>query len=225
MKHKYARYPIIMSICALVCFIIVLLLFSRAVQPLWGRMMLLILPALVLGIIAFCAAKGKLGVTATNIWTTILVIVLFLGSAFYVSILFVWTATTTTTDIKYYSRAYEQIHEEDGVKEVFPKSIPADADDITFTYVPQFLQGGEVFELSYTTTDEKLAEWTTILKSESEWIGSNQEWHTENDWSFNSEIDAVRYQLEWDGGFNHGEICYVLIDEAMGRITFYYSEW
>ena len=224
MKHKYAYYPIVMSICALVCFVVVLALFSGAVQPLWGRMMLLILPALFLGIVAFCAAKGKLGVSATYIWTTVLVIVLFLGSVFYVSILYVWTATTTTTDIKYYSRAYEQIDEEDGVKEVFPQSIPADADDITFSYSPQFLQGGEVFELSYTTTDEKVTEWVTLLKSESEWIGSNQEWHTENNWSFNG-IDTMRYQLYWDGSFNHGEICYVLIDEEMGRITFYYSEW
>ncbi len=186
--------------------------------------MLLILPALLLGMIAFCAAKGKLGASATNIWTTVLVVVLFLASVFYVFILSVWTATTTTTDIKYYSRAYAQINKEAGVKEVFPKSIPVDTDDIAFTYFPQFLQGGEVFELSYTTTDEKLTEWTTLLKSESEWIGSNQTWHTENNWSFNG-IDTMRYQLDWDGGFNHGEICYVLIDEETGRITFYYEDW
>ena len=224
MKHKYAIYPIIVSICAFICFLIVLLLFSGAVQPLWGRMMLLILPALLLGMLAFCAAKGKVGVTATNIWTTVLAIVLFLGSVFYVALLFVWTATTTTTDIQYYSRAYAQIDEESGVKEVFPKSIPADADDISFTYYPQFLQGGEVFELSYTTTDEKLTELKTLLKSESAWIGSNQDWHTENNWSFDGK-DAMRYQLDWDGDFNHGQTCYVLIDEEMGQITFCYSKW
>jgi len=224
MKHKYALYPIVMSICALFCFILVLIVFSNAVQPLWGRIMLLILPALFLGIVAFCAAKGKLTPSATTIWTTVLVVVLFLASVFYVFILSVWTATTTTTDIKYYCRAYAQINEEDGVKEVFPKSIPADADDITFSYSPQFLQGGEVFELSYRATDEKLMEWAALLKNESDWIGSNQEWHTENNWSFNG-IDTMRYQLDWDGGFNHGEMCYVLIDEEIGRITFYYSEW
>jgi len=224
MKHKYACYPIAMSICAFCCFVAVFALFSRAVQPLWGRMMLLILPALLLGMIAFCAAKGKLGVSATIAWTTVLAVVLFLASVFYVSILSVWTATTTTTDIQYYSRAYAQIDKEDGVKEVFPKSIPADADDITFTYFPQFLQGGEVFELSYTTTNEKLTEWTALLKSKSEWIGSNREWHSANNWSFNG-VDTMRYQLDWKGDSNHGEICYVLIDEGTKRITFYYSEW
>ncbi len=224
MKHKYALYPIIMSICALLCFVAVLALFAGAVQPLWGRMALLILPALLLGVFAFFAAKGKLGVSATIIWTTVLSVVLFLASVFYVSILSVWTATTTTTDIRFYSRAYAQIEEEDGVQTVFPKSIPADAKNITFTYYPQFLQGGEVFKLSYTTTDEKLTEWTTLLNREAEWIGSNQEWHTENNWSFDG-MYGTRYQLDWDGGFNHGEMCYVLIDEERNQITFYYSHW
>lgn len=224
MKHKYARYPIIMSICAFVCFVAVLVMFSGAVQPLWGRMLLLLLPALLLGVVAFFGTKGILNATATTIWTTILAIVLLIASVFYVVILSIWTATTTTTDIKYYSRAYGQIDEEDGVKEVFPKSIPEDANNIAFTYYPQFLQGGEVFELSYTTTDEKLTEWMTLLKSKSEWIGSNRQWHTENNWSF-SGMDTMRYQLDWDGDFNHGEICYVLIDEETRHITFYYSEW
>ena len=224
MKHKYAFYPIIMSACALLCYIAVIIVFTGVVQPLWGRMMLLLLPALILGLVAIFAAKGKLGVSATTIWTTILSVVLLLASVFYVSLLYVWTATTTTTDIQYYSRAYAQIDEENGVKEVFPKTIPADAKDVVFTYTPQFLQGGEVFELTYTTTNEKITEWTTLLEKEAGWIGSNHEWHSENNWFFDG-VDATRYQLDWDGGFNHGEICYVLIDETMERITFYYSHW
>ena len=89
---------------------------------------------------------------------------------------------------------------------------------------PQFLQGGEVFELSYTTTEEKLTEWKTVLTREAEWIGSNKEWHETNHWGFHGE-DSVRYHFDWDSGYNHGEMCYVLIDEDTNRITFYYSEW
>lgn len=212
MKHKYALYPIIMSAYALCCFVAVVIVYARVVQPFWGRMLLLIFPALILGLVAIFAAKGKLSVSATTIWTTILSVVLLLASVFYVFLLSVWTATTITTDIQYYSRAYAQIDEEDGVKEVFPKTVPADAKDVVFTYTPQFLQGGEVFELTYTTTNEKITEWTTLLEKEAGWIGSDG-------------VDATRYQLYWDGGFNHGEICYVLIDETMERITFYYSHW
>ena len=213
-----------MSACALFCFIAVIIVFAGAVQPLWGRMMLLILPAVILGGVAFFAVKGKLGVSATTVWTTILSIVLLLASVFYISLLFLWTATTTTTDIQYYIRAYGQIDEEDAVEEVFSKTIPGDAKDISFTYTPQFLQGGELFELSYATTNEKLTEWTILLKKKAEWIGSNHQWHSENNRSFDG-VDATRYQLDWDGGFNHGKMCYVLIDEKIGRITFHYSHW
>lgn len=224
MKNKYALYPIIMSFCSLICFIVVLLFFATAVQPLWGKIMLLILPALILGVVAFCAVKGKLGVEATIVWTTTLSIVFLFISLFYIVFLSMETATTITTDIRYYSRAYAQIDELKEVREVFPKSIPTDAKNIEFSYMPQFLQGGEVFELSYTTTDDKLSEWSTLLEGNSEWVGSNQQWHNENDWSSDC-VDATRYQLYCDGGFNHGEICYALISEELNQITFYYSIW
>ena len=224
MKRKYALYPIIMSICALVCFLGVLLVFSGAVQPLWGRMMLLMLPALVLGIVAVCAVKGKMGEAATTVWTTVLSVVFLLASVFYVCILSLWTATATTTDTRYYSRAYAQIDELEAVQEVFPKTVPEDAQDIQFTYFPQFLQGGEEFELSYTATDDALTQWRTLLKRKAEWVGPNQKWHSENNWSFDG-TSGTRYQLYWDGGSNHCEICYVLLDEDLSRITFYYSVW
>ena len=58
MKHKYALYPIAMTICAAFWFIAVLIFFAGAVQPLWGKILLLALPALSLGIVALCAVKG-----------------------------------------------------------------------------------------------------------------------------------------------------------------------
>ena len=224
MKHKHALYPIIMSAVAFVCFAVVFVLFAGTVQPMWGRVALLFAPALFLGIVAFLAVKGKLGVPATIIWTTVLSVVLALASAFYVIFLFVWSATTTTTDVRYYGRAYHQIDSRDSVADVFPSSIPADAEDIEFVYHPQFLQGGEVFELSYTTTDEKLTQWETLLRKEAQWIGTNEDWEQDNGWSCEDD-DGVLYQLYWDGGFNHGEMCYALIGDETGRIKFYYSQW
>lgn len=223
MKHKHALYPILMSICAFVCFIAVAWLFSEAVQPRWGWTMLLLLPAVVLTFVAILAAKEKLKATPTYILTTALVLILFPASGIYTVVLGFLTSDETT-DIRYYTRAYEVIEDEDGVKGIFPKKIPADAKNLEFSYMPQVLQGGEVFELSYTTTEEKLTEWKTVLMREAEWIGSNKEWHEANHWGFHDE-NSVRYHLDWDGGFNHGEMCYVLIDEETNRITFYYSEW
>ena len=223
MKHKYALYPIIMSICAFVCFLAVAWLFSYAVQPRWGWTMLLLLPAVVLAFVALPAAKGKLKETTTFILTTALVVILLPASGFYTVILGFLTSEETT-DIRYYTRAYEVIEDEDGVEGIFPKKIPADAKDIEFSYMPQALQRGEVFELSYTTTEEKLTEWKTLLTREAEWIGSNKEWHEANHWGFHDE-DSVRYHLDWDGGYNHGEWSYVLIDEDANRITFFYEDW
>ena len=224
MKHKHALYPILMSICAFVCFLSVFILMADTVQPLWGRTMLLLLPAVILGVVSLLSLNGRLSMNKTVVFTTILTIVLLLASVFYFFLLTIWTATTETTDIRYYSRAYDQIEDEDGVEDVFPRRIPDDAENIDFSYTPQFLQGGEVFELSYTTTDEKLTEWAARLTREAEWIGPNKEWHDINHWSFHGE-DSVRYHLDWDGGYNHGEMCYVLIDEDANRITFYYSRW
>lgn len=214
MKRKYALYPIIMSSVALFCFIVVVLVFAGAVQPPWGKMMLFVLPSLILGTVALLAATGKLGASATVAWTTILSVVLLLASVFCVFLLLFSTAMTTTTDIKYYSRAYEQVDELDAVKEIFPKTIPEDAEGVAFFYTPQILQGAEMFELSYTTTDEKITEWVTLLEKEATWIGEHSDGTAE-----------TQYQLYWDGGDNHGEKCYVLIDEDTRRITFYYSLW
>ncbi len=222
--RKTFYYPIIMSVIALICFVGVLILFFDAVQPPWFGLMLLIIPAITLGTVAFLALKGKLSAGKTASLTTVLSIVLLIASIFYTLMLSIWTSTTVTTDVRYYSRAYAQIEDVKDVRDVFPKSIPAEAKKIEFSYSPQFLQGGEVFKLTYTTSAEKITEWKSKLEYNAVWVGSNEKWCNENGWSSDG-IDATRYQLYWDGGFNHGEICYVLIDEVSNRITFYYSKW
>ena len=223
MKHNHALYPLLASVFAFLFLLLIVFLFSTAVQPLWGRMLLFALPVVIFGMVAFFAAKGKLNATATIISTTILIFVLFLVSLVQVVTLFFTTATTVTTDTKYYSRAFNQIDRVPCVEAVFPKSIPEDAENVCFSYTPQFLQGGEVFELSYTTTPEKLTQWATILEDKADWFGSNQEWIVANNQGFRG-ADAVRYQFIWDNG-NHGEECYVLIESAVNQITFYYSVW
>ena len=139
-------------------------------------------------------------------------------------LLSIWTAPTVITDVKYYSGAYAQIKNRNGVKGTFPKVVPTDANDISFHYNPAFLQGGEVFSSSYTVTEDKISEWTVLLEDAAEWVGSNEEWHHANNLNF-FDTDSIRYHLYWDGGFNHGEMCYVLIDPSICRITFYYEDW
>ena len=224
MKNKYARFPLTMAILSFLYFLFIAFFMSTVVQPLWGRISVVLIPALVLGGIGLLARKGRLDSKKTTVLTVLLSVILLLVFICYTGLLFLWTATTVTTDVKYYSRAYAKIKSRYGVKDVFPQVVPTDAKDISFHYNPAFLQGGEMFQLSYTVTEEKLAEWTTLLEGAAEWVGSNKEWRRMNDWGFYG-TDSIRYQLYWDGGFNHGEMCYVLIDPSIWRITFFYEDW
>ena len=224
MKNKYANFPLTMAILALISFIVIMFFMSTTVQPLWGRISVLLIPAFVLGGIGLLALKGILDSMKTAVLTVFLSVMFIPASICYTFLLSIWTSTTVTTDVKYYPRAYAQIEDGNGVKGVFPQVVPADAKDISFHYNPAFLQGGEVFELSYTVTEEKISEWTALLEGAAEWTGSNEEWHRINNWSF-YDTDSIRYHLYWDGGFNHGELCYVLIVPSACRITFCYEDW
>lgn len=224
MKNKYASFPLTMAALAFLCFLFIVFLMSTAVQPLWEQTGVLLIPALVLGSIGIFDLKGMLDSKKTAILTVFLSVIFLLASICYTSFLLIWTATTDTTDVQYYPRAYAQIKNGNGVKGVFPQIVPTDAKDISFHYNPVFLQGGEVFKLSYTVTEEKISEWTVLLEGVAEWIGSNEEWHHANNWVL-YDTDSIRYHLYWDGGINHGEMCYVLIDPSISRITFYYEDW
>jgi len=224
MKNKYAIFPIAMAGLAFICFLFVLFNMASTVQPLWGKTFVLILPSLILSVVAIFALKGKLDRRKTEFVTLLLSIILVIASFVYVIFLSILTATTVTTNAKFYTRAYEQIEDKDGVEGIFPEKIPENAEDIAFRYNPQFLQGGEWFELSYTTTADSLSDWSAFLNGKAEWIGSNKEWNQMNNMGFYGE-DSTRYHLYWDGGFNHGEISYVLIDLSCNRITFHYEDW
>ena len=224
MKNKYAMFPLIMAGAALLCFLFLFFSMASTVQPLWGKVMVLILPSLILSTVAVFALKGRLDRRKTILVTCVLSVILVIVSFVYTVFLSVWTATTVTTDIKFYTAAYEQIDEENGVAGIFPVKIPSNAENISFRYHPQFLQGGEWFELSYTTTASVLSDWKAFLTDKAEWIGPNKEWEQMNPIGFYGE-DSMRYQLYWDGGFNHGEMVYVLIAPAENRITFHYEDW
>lgn len=224
MRKNHALFPFGMGILALICFLGGVWMMAMSVQPLWGRTMVLLLPAILLFAVAAFSQTGVLSRRLTVIITSLLSAVLLMGSFFYVVLLSVWSATTVTTDIQYYSSAFSKIANEEGVDGVFTSEIPEDVEDVVFHYNPQFLQGGEVFELSYATTDENITEWEFKLEQKASWIGSNEEWHRLNSWSFREE-DSTRYHLYWDGGYNHGEMSYVLIDPSSNRITFFYTDW
>lgn len=221
-KHPLYLFPFGMAALALLCFAAVFWLMMQEVQPLIWRTLVLLLPALILSFVGILSYKGKLGDGMTVGLTCLLSVVLLFSSVFYTFMLALQIAATETTDVRYYARALDQIEGEEGV-DMFPEAVPENAVDVEFYYRPQYLQGGEEFELSYTASEEDIAEWAAKLTDAAEWVGSDEEWHDDNGWSFYGE-DSTRYHLYWDGGFNHGEMSYALIDDVC-RVTFYYSRW
>ena len=224
MEEKAGLLPFAAGGIALVCFLLVLGVMAMAVQPLWGRTLVLLLPALVFFAVGAAARKGGLSSRTAAALTAVLAIVFFLLSVFYVLLLSIWTATEVTTDVRYYRRAYARISGKEAVSAHFPASVPEDARDVEFTYTPRFLQGGEVFRLSYTAPEGEILRRSMLLRAAAEWSGPDGEWlrmHRQ----VPGGSDSLRFQLFGSGFGNHGEECCVLIDWAAGRIEFYYSDW
>lgn len=224
MKEKAGLLPFTAGGLALSCFLLVAGVMATAVQPLWGRTLVLLLPALVFFAVGAAARKGSLSPRAAAVLTAVLAAVFFFLSLCYVFLLSIWTATTVTTEVKYYTRAFAQIDSNEAVSAHFPASVPEDARDVEFSYMPRFLQGGEVFRLSYTAPEDEILRRSISLQAAAEWSGPDAEWFRMHGQP-GGEGDSVRYQLFGSGFGNHGEECCVLIDWAAGRIEFYYSDW
>ena len=224
MRNRAGLLPFAAGGLAFVCFIAVMGFMAAAVQPLWGRTLVLLLPALVFCGVGAAARNGRLSPRAAAALTAVLAAVFLFLSVCYVFLLSIRTATTVTTEVKYYERAYAQIDGNEAVSAHFPASVPADAREITFSYTPRFLQGGEVFLLSYRTTEEEILRRSALLRAAAEWSGPDEEWFRMHGQP-GGEGDTVRFQLLGSGFGNHGEACCVLIRRADARITFYYSNW
>ncbi len=224
MKDKAGLLPFAAGGLALVCFLLVLGAMATAVQPLWRRTLVLLLPALVFFAVGAAARKGSLSPRTTAALTAVLAIVFFLLSVFYVFLLSIWTATEVTTDVRYYRRAYARISGKEAVGAHFPASIPEDARDVAFFYTPRFLQGGEVFRLSYTAPEDEIIRRSALLRAAAEWSGPDAEWFQMHR-QYPGGSDSLRFQLFGSGFGNHGEECFILVDRAAGRLEFYYSDW
>ncbi len=224
MKDKAGLLPFAVGGLAFACFLCVMGVMAMAVPPLWGRTLVLLLPTLVFFAIGAAARKGSMNPHTAAAVTAVLAVVLFLLSVLYTILLLIWTATADTTDIRYYRRAYARIDGKEAVSAYFPASVPEEARDVEFYYRPRFLQGGEVFRLSYAAAEDEIIRQSMLLRAAAEWSGPDAEWfRIHNQGSRGS--DCLRFQLFGSGFSNHGEESYVLIDQAGGRIEFYYSSW
>ena len=224
MRKHQAVLPFVMGGLAFVGFLLAAAIMTTAVQPLWEETMVLLLPAAVLCAVGFSVRKGILSPRTATVLTVVLSAVFLLLSLGYLFFLSLRAATTVTTDTKFYERAYDRIDGDERIRACFPPHVPSDAQEVDFCYRPQFLQGGEVFRLSYRTTEERIIERIPELQAAAEWSGSDEDWYAMHRQG-SGDSGSVRFQLFGSGFGNHGEECCVLIDRAVCRITFYYSRW
>lgn len=222
---EWSVLPFLMAVFALICFLLVFAMMMSMVEPPpVARTMVLLFPALIL--MGFGVLANLLHFPLGVIWIVTILLTAVLGVWGFRETVFVVVEAfaTETTDVRYYGRAYDDIDHEEYLKGIFPEEIPENAENVDFYYCPQFLQGGEVFELSFTTDKESLDAWDEFLREHAEWSGPDIEWCELNNYGRREE-GITRYHLYWDGGYNHGEIGYVQIDPSVGRIRFYYSHW
>ncbi len=230
MNYKYSLFPLISAVPFLVFFILVASNFNYVcVQPLWGIILLFIVPSVVFTVIGILALKGKLKRKATIIITSILIVLFIILAVFLLYFLHISMFTTPATNPFYYHRAYEyEAADDERVKEYFPEYVPKNAKDVKFWFNYPFLQGGSLLELSFTADIGTINEWIAKLEKAAEWYGPYTEWDSIFYSSEKRNESDILYQLckeDHGGGFNHGKICYVIVNISEGSMKFRYEHW
>ncbi len=230
MKNKYSLFPLISAFPFLVFFILVALNFNYySVQPLWGMILLFLIPSVVLTVIGILALKGKLKRRVTIIITSVLIILFIILVILFLAFLRILTVTTPATNPFYYHRAYEyEAADDEHVRDYFPEYVPKNAKDVKFWFNYPFLQGGSTLELSFITDSGTINEWIAKLENAAEWYGPYTEWDSIFFSSEKKNESDILYQLckeDRGGGFNHGKICYVIVNISEGSMKFRYEHW
>ena len=227
MKKK-ALFPGIMAILALLAFVLaVWILYSATVVPAWGLWLLLLIPAAVFGGIWILSRKEILSTKAANIVTGVLVPVFLIGGIVFSLILLFRSALATVTDPAYYGKVHS-LYKNSEWTEFFPDTIPEDAENVRFSYYPQFMQGGSEFFLSYNT-DSFPEEW----KEKAVWHGTKEEYE-KTEYAKNGlliprwdEFSGAELWLigetGYNGGYNHGKTAYLLTRD--NTVVYYFTEW
>lgn len=222
-KNRYILFPLTAAGISFAIFVFAGIFVALAVEPQYLFLLPLLLPTAIFLLIALAKHRRAIRDSTAMVATFILLLLLIPAWFFYSLYLMMIQSTKLTDDVRYYSRAFDTIDYRDEIGRVFPEEIPEDAEDVEFTYIPGFLQGGEELRLSYKT--DSIDEWANRLSSSVEWSGSVGEYEKLTGSSmFTADADDRMYLL-FNEGYNHGKQCYATIDERMSRVSFYYCHW
>lgn len=234
---KFPVFPCVMAILSLFAALGAVFLLARGtIQPhrgLWLWLLLLI-PAVVFAAIALSVRFRALSERAGN-WIAGLLVLPLAAGGFFLCVLFLMqTALTEVTEPAYYERVLSvNGYPENSYLAPFPEHIPPDAEDVSFRYLPQFLQGGSEFYLSCRVSAEEQRKGTEALCRNAVWRGTAEEYRSAFPETFTlphepEDADAVLYLLVRDKEHifarNHGKVCLLWLVPD-GTMVWYASAW
>lgn len=179
MKRKLPVFPVIMTVLAFICFVLVYFFVAYCfIIPQYAKGLLFAIPFAVLLILTICAYFGKVRKEAAAGITAVLSFV-FIASAFVLLMFLSFTeGTRAVEDPAYYERALTRSSVQnctDGNELLLPQNIPDNAEDVVFYYTPQVLQGGEIFFISFKTDDRALDAYENELTQYALWSGTYEQ--------------------------------------------------
>ena len=227
---RRACFPIVISCCAFICFVIVYwLCTARAINPFYIAGAFFIIPCLVFALIAYLAGKNKIDRLGTIFALIILVPVLFFGSLFYFFNLSLIASSSTTTNVSRYERTMKLGgYSKKEHLAIFPEKIPKDASNVFFYYSESsWMEYSQTVALRFSVGRETINGYVEqcqelAVKSNANDINNKSGWNIVKDKGIQDLPSGyIVYVI-----INQGEkVCTVSINIEKNNIIFYADEF
>jgi len=236
---RRAAFPAVLTGVSFIAFLVVYWILIRGfVESYYWEGLLLAIPFVVYGIITYMTAKGKVSKSKSKILTIGLATAFGILTAFFLIFIVLNSIVTTTTDVSRYKVALDQMG---SLTQGFPREIPDNAEEVSFSYHPALGQGGEELVLRFKTDKESIRSYKNMYTRLAAWHGFSTDWErTEHGvfdgtlYVFGGDYNELPSDLEiyvlysrpyQPGKWNHGERSMVLISEENLKIVFNAEDW
>jgi hypothetical protein len=211
---------------------------AGSIVPQWTYILIAAIPMLVFLTIFLLSLTGKMKGTFSNVITAILFFLFLLGGVFNIVLLEVSASTTATYNIKYYTRFLKRYGYPDSYVGCFLKEVPENVVEARFYECPQFLQGGSNFYLYLRYEEEPFQDEVHKLNDSAmkKIPGSSKdsEYYLTTGFQYifelPSNVGSLVYYIQENrggssGGWNHGAVSGVAVNEATKTIVYYAEQW
>lgn len=199
------------------------------------------IPWVCFAILTIWVIRRKIGTAVSLALSSGLAVVLAAAMFFTGSLLVFHANTKGTTNPNDYKRALENSGLSGHLTAVFPREIPEEAQNVSFSYNPAIGQGGEKLVLKFTEEIESVQRLLDQFATKTIWHGSTADVRAQ-DYGIFSEVtslaDDAQDGLPADfqlyvfyaqpsrvGDWNHGENSLAIVSQARCEVIYYASKW